>query len=85
MNLEKFEVDVTTMSDATLKRLHEVAYGISSGADREVILTILEEEMARRREKPTSYTVVLDERDNDRKSDELTARDAVERKDGEGK
>ena len=83
MRLEKFEVDVTTMSDATLKRLHEVAYGISSGVDREVILAILEEEMARRRGKPTSYTMVLEEKNND--SEELTAPDAVERKDGEGK
>lgn len=83
MRLEKFEVDVTTMSDATLKRLHEVAYGKSSGldVDREVILAILEEEMARRRGKPTSYTMVLEEKNSD--SEELADPDAVERKDGE--
>lgn len=57
--LEKFAIEVRDISDQEIQFLHKYAYVIDSRESRDALILVLEKEMERRKNKPTSYTEEL--------------------------
>jgi len=57
--LEKFAIEVRDISDQEIQLLHKYAYVIDSRESRDALILVLEKEIERRKNKPTSYTEEL--------------------------